>query len=242
MGEISTFYAPGSGRSEPELGRIITINRGRDRGGFAWCASCEYAVAVEATGPEMRWQQPTALPSHTNPRTGEKCRSDPSRQVTPIDLAHVFETDVRAFLFSGTPRTVQGQQLLLSDALRRTLQEALRLGAAQLLETDARDLRALTQNLDGQLVVVIYDAVSGGAGYSARLSRDAGFAMRDLLLETHKVLNCRNPDCLRACARCLHEYSNQMIWHELDRHPALAWIEAILLDSGIAIPPKFVKQ
>ena len=63
---------------------------------------------------------------------------------------------------------------------------------------------------------------------SSRLSRDESFAMRNLPISVRKVLNCKNPDCLRACARCLHEYSNQMIWHELDRRPALDWIKAIL--------------
>ena len=231
--DIRTFHAPGSGRPEAELGRIITINRGPDRGGFVWCPACEHAEPVEGHGPERRWQRRSMMSTHINPRTGERCRVDLARQVQPIDLAHVFETDVRAFLFSGGPRARIGTPPPFDETLRRTLQEALRLGAAQLLETDPRDLRALTQVLDGDLVVVLYDAVSGGAGYAARLTRDAGFSMRVLLTMTRDVLECTNPDCIRACSRCLHDYSNQRVWHELDRNPALVWVDALL--NGVAV-------
>lgn len=225
---IRTFHAPGSGRPDPELGRIITINRGPGRGGFVWCPFCEHAEPVEGHGPENRWQKRQTMTRHQNPRTGEWCRADTAQRIQPVDLAHVFETDVRAFLFLGGPQARDTAPPPLDGAMRRTMQEAFRLAAAQVLETDARDIRALTQLLDGDLVVVLYDAVSGGAGYAARLARDEGFRMKDLLRAAHQVLECANPDCLRACSRCLHDYSNQRIWHELDRRPALLWLDALL--------------
>lgn len=89
-------------------------------------------------------------------------------------------------------------------------------------------MRALQQTLDGDPIVVLYDAVSGGAGYAARLTRDAGFAMADLLEAARAVLDCTNASCQRACVRCLQDYSNQRIWHLMDRRPALAWVEALL--------------
>lgn len=232
VASILSFHAPGSNRPDYELGRIISVNTGKKKGGFAWCRHCEHATPAEGDGPGLRWQKPrgVALAAHKNPRTGLDCRFDQNQPVPAVDLAHVFETDVRAFLFSGGARDRDGTSIVESPQLYRTMQEAIRLGATRLLETDARDIRALLQYLEDQPIVVLYDAVSGGAGYAARLTRDAGFAMRDLLIAARSVLDCTNPHCVRACVRCLHDYSNQRIWHELDRQPALAWVEAILAE------------
>lgn len=236
---LLTFHAPGSNRPDPELGRIITVNRGRHKGGFAWCWACEHAMAVAGSGPGRAWQGPQVIAPHTNPRTGLDCRADPAQQVYPIDLAHVFETDVRALLFESLPRSPDGDDLSHHTTLGRTLQEAMRLGAAELLETDPRDLRGLIQRLEGNLVIVLYDAVSGGAGYTTRLTREDGFLAQDLLLGARKILDCPNPDCHSSCTRCLNDYSNQAFWLEFDRRPALAWLESILIDAGVKITPRW---
>jgi hypothetical protein len=239
---ITTFHAPGSNRPDAELGRIITVNRGRHGGGFAWCPSCEHAVPAHAFGPGNAWQRKMQLEPHTNPRTGRDCRYDPSIDVWPIDLAHVFETDVRALLFEGLPHDRHGNLITPSHKLDRTLQEALRLGAAGLLETDARDLRAIVQRLDGHLVIVLYDTVSGGAGYSTRLTQEEGFKAFDLLMAARSILDCENPDCVTSCTRCLNDYSNQRLWSDFEREPAMAWVEAILLDAGMKITPSQNKR
>ncbi|MBF9052036.1 DEAD/DEAH box helicase [Roseobacter sp. HKCCD9010] len=236
---VRTFHAPGSNRPDHELGRIITVNRGRHGGGFAWCHNCEHAVPAHGHGPDLAWQQQTFLQPHQNPRSGQPCRFDASNPSWPIDLAHVFETDVRGLLFEGLPRTPSGDAIPPDISLDRTLQEALRLGAAELLETDPRDLRALVQRLDGLLVVVIYDSVSGGAGYAKRLTSEEGYLARDLLLVARNILNCPNPDCITSCTRCLNDYSNQRNWPDFDRRPAQAWIETILIDAGVQIDPEW---
>jgi hypothetical protein len=236
---IRTFSAPGSNRPDPELGRIITVNRGKHGGGFAWCRTCEHAVPVAGWGPDLKWQQAARLAPHVNPRSGLECRFDQNQAVSPVDLAHVFETDVRALLFDCTPVRPDGAAIQRGPRLDRTLQEALRLGASQLLETDARDLRGLVQGLGGCLVVVLYDTVSGGAGYATRLTRDEGFRMRDLLLAARGILACPNPGCETSCTRCLNDYSNQRLWPDFERKPALAWLESILLSAGVKIDPRW---
>lgn len=234
VSSILSFHAPGSNRPDHEIGRIITVNTGKKKGGFAWCRNCEHAAPAEGDGPGLRWQKPRGvqLSPHRNPRTGIDCRFDPNQRVAAVDLAHVFETDVRGFLFVGGARDSGGRHIEETPELYRTMQEAMRLGASRLLETDPRDIRALLQYLDNQPIVVLYDAVSGGAGYAGRLARDVGFGLQDLLTSARSILDCSNPDCLRACVRCLHDYSNQRIWHELDRHPVLAWIDGILAEHG----------
>jgi hypothetical protein len=239
---LLTFHAPGSNRADHELGRIITVNRGRHGGGFAWCPNCEHAEPVHAIGPERAWQQRSTLPAHSNPRSGQSCRYDPTKPIFPIDLAHVFETDVRCLLFQSFPRTPTGLAIMPDAKLDRTLQEALRLGAADLLETDPRDIRALTQRLNGHLVVVLYDSVSGGAGYATRLTNEDGYRAQDLLMAARNVLACSNPECVSSCTHCLNDYSNQRHWPEFERRPALAWIESILMDVGVDIDPQWDRQ
>lgn len=236
---ILTFHAPGSNRPDSELGRIITVNRGKRGGGFAWCRRCEHAAPVAGTGPEGKWQKETFLEPHENPRSGQECAFDPTQPVWPIDLAHVFETDVRALLFKGVPRDPDGNAIPDTIGLSRTLQEALRLGAADLLETDPRDLRVLGQRLAGYPVIVLYDSVSGGAGYATRLTQEDGFRALDLLMAARNILACRNEHCITSCTRCLNDYSNQRYWPDFERRPALAWIETMLLDSGAKIDPKW---
>ena len=66
------------------------------------------------------------------------------------------------------------------------------------------------------------------------MTQDPGFKAQDLLLDARGILACPNPDCVTSCTRCLNDYSNQRLWPEFERKPALAWIEAILLDAGVA--------
>lgn len=61
--------------------------------------------------------------------------------------------------------------------------------------------------------------------------------VRDLLFAARKILDCANPDCRKSCTRCLNDYSNQAYWLDFERHPALAWIETILIDAGLKITP-----
>jgi hypothetical protein len=195
-------------------------------------------VPVPGTGPRLTWQSPARMAPHVNPRSSLDCRFDQNQPVSPIDLAHVFETDVRGFLFDCAPVRPDGVSLTAGPRLDRTLQEALRLGAAHLLETDPRDLKALVQHLAYRTVVVLYDTVSGGAGYATRLAKDPGFMARDLLLAARGILACPS-DCETSCTRCLNDYSNQRLWPEFERKPALAWIETILLNAGVTITPRW---
>ena len=222
--DIDTFHAPGFHMPGQDVGRVIIINKGRLGGGFGWCHACEHAFPAQPGGPG--WQQSLPMPEHVNPRTGQPC--DFRGTVYPVDLSHVFETDVRCFLFRGVPRDAQGVPFQLTVEGHKTLSEALRLASAELLETDPRDLRSTEQWLNNRPVVVLYDSVSGGAGYSARLTRDAGFSMADLLGAMEELLDCSNPDCETSCSRCLNDYSNQRHWPDFDRRPILDWVRNML--------------
>ena len=64
------------------------------------------------------------------------------------------------------------------------------------------------------------------------------FKTERLLLQARSVLDCPDPTCVRCYTRCLNDYSNQRIWHQLDRRSALTWIEAKLIAASVKITPK----
>ena len=221
---ILTFHAPGANAPEAELGRIISVNKGSKGGGFAWCAYCEHAEPVPNNG--IGWQQDYQMGVHRNPRSDEPC--DFHDIVRPVDLGHVFETDVRTFMIITAPSVAAGAMTIVDDRLRKTLREAFRLAVARLLETDARDLRATDQRIGGMPIIVLYDAVAGGAGYTTRLTSDPKFPMRKILEGVRNVLDCKNIHCMSSCTHCLNDYSNQKNWQDFDRRPALEWVVQLL--------------
>ncbi len=231
VGGILTFHAPGANAPDQQLGRIITVNKGPKGGGYVWCPYCEFAEAVENN--PMGWQQDQPVPSHHNPRTDEKCPFQGNAR--PVDLGHVFETDVRTFLVQAMPKGEDGGPFIPSERMRKTFREAMRLAVTRLLETDSRDIRATDQSMSGAPVIVLYDSVAGGAGYTTRLTKDDKFTMRRVLEAMRDTLDCSNTHCTTSCTRCLNDYSNQKNWQDFERRPVLDWVDQIL--SGKAFVP-----
>ena len=225
--KVSSFFAPAiSSQTDKPSGRMIVINKGPKGFGYRWCQRCEYAT------PSPTFAMPSEkVEPHKNPRTGDQC---PSEKMITIDLGHQFDTDIRAihidnpmpsFSFSADYEEKQRNFL-------RTLSEAMRLAAVELLETDSRDLRAAIECPDGKPTIVLSDAVPGGAGYCERLLRESAFSGKKLFEKMQDVLECpRGKNCDTSCSQCLCEYSNQQHWEKLDRKPCLEWLEGILSPS-----------
>ena len=225
--KVSSFFAPAiSSQTDKPSGRMIVINKGPKGFGYRWCQRCEYATSSPAFAMPSEKVEP-----HKNPRTGDPC---PSERMITIDLGHQFNTDIRAIhidspmpSFSFSEDYEEKQRNFL-----RTLSEAMRLAAVELLETDSRDLRAAIECPDGKPTIVLSDAVPGGAGYCERLLRESAFSGKKLFEKMQDVLECpRGKNCDTSCSQCLCEYSNQQHWEKLDRKPCLEWLEGILSPS-----------
>ena len=222
--KVSSFFAPAISQTDKPSGRMIVINKGPKGSGYRWCQRCEYATPAPANPSEK--PEP-----HKNPRTGDSC---PSEQMTTIDLGHQFNTDIRAIhidhpipLF-GQDTPSQNREEKQKNFLR-TLSEAMRLASSELLVTDSRDLRAVFERPKGKPMIVLSDSVPGGAGYCERLLKESDFSAKTLFQKMRDILDCpRGEKCDTSCSRCLHEYSNQRYWDELDRKPCLDWLEDIL--------------
>jgi ATP-dependent helicase YprA (DUF1998 family) len=220
---VRTFFAPARPLpGEPTTqGRLFVLNKGPHGAGFHRCRRCEHAQPAEKAYSRRTLQQP-----HRDPRSGEQCSiSDLDR---PINLGHVFETDVRALRFGeAIPDATSGTDPEEHKRrFTRTLAEALRIAAARLIDADPRDLAATMQVDTNRPVAVLYDTVPGGAGYVRRLA-SGGLSIAALLAKATALLDC-SARCASACRQCISDYSNQSYWEELDRLPVLAWLRRIL--------------
>jgi ATP-dependent helicase YprA (DUF1998 family) len=220
---VRTFFAPARPLpgEPPAQGRLFVLNKGPSGAGYHRCRRCEHAQPAE-----KGFARRTLQASHRDPRSGDLCpNSDLDR---PVNLGHVFETDVRALRFGAAiPDSAPGAD---PDEHRRqftrTLAESLRIAAARLIDADPRDLAATMQVDANRPVAILYDTVPGGAGYVRRLA-SGDFSISALLGRACALLDCP-AKCASACRQCLSDYSNQGYWEELDRLPVLAWLRQIL--------------
>lgn len=231
LARVTHFFAPAVAPEGSQPGRMLVLNRGPMGAGYLWCRACEHArpAPQEAIGgTEIR-------AVHENPRTGDRCRVESLRW--PVDLAHIFETDLRGIRIDQpvpefSDRPTDKERKAAREGFLRTLAEALRLAAADILETDPRDIRATVELLGAAPFVILSDAVPGGAGYCRRLLEDSRFSARVLLGRAIAVLDCpRGAACETSCSRCLNDYSNQVHWDQFNRHPVLNWLRALLAQS-----------
>lgn len=206
---------------DAKQGRMFVVNKGRNFG-FLRCA-CGFAemlrnpvahvAEIQARGHRSPYNQPCTLNSwHTE------------------DLAHEFHTDVLQIRIDQPiplpanlrPDEIDGWR----EGFVRTLVEAVRLGAVNLLGIDQRELCGTARSrIFGYPEVVLYDSVAGGAGYCQMLT--GRFSMRDLLKNALEVLRCK-AECSHSCRTCLQGYENQLYWEKLNRKPVLAWLEGLL--------------
>lgn len=228
---VSSFFAPAISRNGGSTGQLLILNRGPSGTGYLWCPACEFARP--APGGIVRSTE--VVSPHHNPRTGDRCRVESLKW--PVDLAHVLETDLRGIRIEQDLPTLDGrtdiERRAAQDGFLRTLAEAIRLAAADLLGTDPRDLRATVEVPGGAPLVILSDAIPGGAGYCRRLLEEPRFSGRNLISQALAILDCpRGDECETSCRRCLNDYSNQVLWDKFERHSVLGWLRALLERSA----------
>ena len=229
LASVSTFFAAAHGKSGEHEGRMVVVNRGPHGSGYLRCPRCEHA---EAALSGTFFGKTEISSKHYDPRTGDRCPVEALKY--PTDLAHIFTTDVRILRLSEpVPMApdVSDPDTYQKDVLRGAA-EALRLAAAQLLETDPRDLRATFEVGPDGFLIVLADATPGGAGYARRLVNEPRYSARRLLTAALAILDCERGDlCQTSCVRCLNDYSNQAYWDRFDRRASLAWLTDVLAQS-----------
>ena len=201
--------------SNDRAGSMFIVNRGPHGHGYNICKKCNYATPAKEPKPRKI--------KHKEPLTGNFCQADSFMKTE--DLAHEFNTDVLMLRFSlpvPKPESENARQEI--DSFIRTLSEALRFAATGLLEVQSTELRATPRLRGNHVDIIIYDSVSGGAGYCVQLQNE--ISKKVLVQAAINRLDCVQ-DCSTACSGCLCDYSNQMMWDQLDRIPVLQWLQGI---------------
>lgn len=204
-------------------GRMFVVNNGRGSG-FLRC-QCGYAKLLKNTGAH---QFEVKNATHRTPYN-QPCTANAQTKWKREDLAHEFRTDVLQLRFDlpiPVPfEIIDDQREAWRDGFIRTLVEAVRLGAALMLELDARSFSGTSRLWRaGHPEVVLYDSVPGGAGYCQLVN---AHTMCELLEHAMLALDCP-AGCSHACRACLHTYDNQAHWDKMNRKPVLEWLRGIV--------------
>lgn len=154
-------------------GELLLLNGGEEDKGFAICQKCGFADSEWHVTGQGRVNLPSHFERHhalqsTARWVDRRCWGDDEAPVWRRQhLAARQTTHLLRLDFSRC-----GQ--VLSRELILTLGQALRLAAANVLEQDAREIRAIEPAQDPQTgrytSVVLYDTLAGGAGHLAQLS------------------------------------------------------------------------
>ncbi|WP_300156441.1 DEAD/DEAH box helicase [Solidesulfovibrio sp.] len=219
--EISKALLRGHALDAKEpIGTLFIVNRGPYGQGYHQCPLCNFMLPARKF--ESKVQQ------HTELLSDKRCKNQ--KLSWPMDLAHIFHTDVTILRFTrplpSPPVNTDGNSSEhFVESFARTLVEALRFSASEMLDVRSGDLRA-TYKLNGDFIeAILYDAVPGGAGYGVRLFNET--PLRRLLEFAEQRLDC--PDgCSGGCRSCLCDYSNQRVWEIFTRLPVLDWVRGML--------------
>jgi hypothetical protein len=221
-------------------GSLFVANRGMYGEGYFRCSLCNLcgpfrkakaARAAKVGKNKTGGAAAIAKWVHKDPATGLTCKKD-EQSKSGLDFAHTFNTDVRLLRFlERLPERddVPEVQRRYQEQVARTIAEACRLGASDLLHLHPGELRSTYRlySTAGSLVeVVLYDGVPGGAGYSARLGQPQ-FSFTALMQAARLRLECP-ASCDSACRSCLCDYGNQRYWDSFQRRDALAWLDRLL--------------
>jgi len=206
---------------DAKQGRMFVVNRGRGYG-FLRCL-CGYAVILKNPGAHLIQVQQTG---HRTPYN-QPCDRRPTQLE---DLAHEFRTDVLQVRLDRPiplPADLRPEEVSdWSNSFARTLVEAMRLAATELLGINQREIGGTARvRFFGHPEIVLYDTVPGGAGYCHMLV--ARHSVCALLRATLDALSCP-ANCSHSCRACLQGYDNQMYWEKLTRRPVLAWLRDLL--------------
>jgi DEAD/DEAH box helicase/Helicase conserved C-terminal domain/Domain of unknown function (DUF1998) len=216
-------------------GSLFVANRGTHGEGYYRCLFCNFCAPAHRNKKTVAAKKTVSDAAtkkfvHIDPSTGQKCKQDVLPKMG-VDFAHTFNTDVRLLRFlaplpeSTTPDTGPRHY---QEQIARTVAEACRLAASDLLHLHAGELRStyrLYSSAGNIVEVVLYDGVPGGAGYSARLGTPR-FSFPQLIQAARRRLECP-AGCESACRSCLCDYGNQRHWDSFRRKDAQNWLERL---------------
>jgi ATP-dependent helicase YprA (DUF1998 family) len=213
-----TWQAPNGGTVHARSGsrgRLIAISEGPTGAGYLICDWCGAGRALDGK----------RINKHTHLLRDVEC-TGPMRQRS---LAHPYETDLLDLTFDHLAMPVDTDL-----ASWRSLLYALLEGAAERLELSRDDIDGtLHRRPGGELGIVMFDTVPGGAGGVLRIADSLDQVIEAAL---NRVSNC---DCGEetSCYGCLRGFRNQNFHEELSRGRALQILHPLHMGGGLTMNP-----
>ncbi len=151
-----------------------------------------------------------------------------------VFLGYDFITDMLALIFPIDDNFINGwnhnpekdggnHYNLWIERAAQSLAEALRLTASNKLDVDFTELvTGYRLRKCGEIYYVdiyLYDSLSSGAGYAARVAE----SIKEILSDIEILLSSCN--CDSACFKCLKHYQNRFVHGTLDRNFALQLLQ-----------------
>ena len=190
-------------------GRLAVLSEGRRARQFYICSGCGAGFIERQTRHKTSWN------------------SDCTGTLARVSLGHEFVTDVVQLEFHLTPAAedVQGDYSGLGLGIATALLE----GMAEVVDVPSVDLnvtigRAGSAHLP---VIVLYDAVPGGAGLVAHIE-DADVFRMSLEAAYRRVEGGCECGEDTSCYGCLRSYRNQFAHTQLRRGPVKRYIAGLL--------------
>lgn len=208
-------------------------SRGQDRTGFTICLACGWSA------PGLPTPDRNGHIRHKHPFTGKECSvslENPWLVKYLAALGGTTRSDVLEYVLApnadGSPISDRSVAVTLAVLLRKV--------AARQLGIEARELGFAVQNvrLHGHqgLAVLLYDAISGGAGYSSSLGAHAGSLLKTAIEE---AANCP-ANCDASCPECLLSHDTRDVAALLDRNKLIEVLGATF--TGALVVPPSAKQ
>ncbi|TXR53684.1 DEAD/DEAH box helicase [Reinekea thalattae] len=212
-------------------GSVFYHSSGHNGNGYAICLACGKAESMTSIGEFPKALTPDGI--HTPPRPtkfdkGEDNKllecSGSAKLMPGIHLGAHTATDVFELALMN-PAT--GEHISDDEAGRiiaTTLVVALRAALTKQLGISKNEINysirpAIVEGSKEVLVLQLFDAVSGGAGFATSAPSHIEAVLKGMVNELHCISNCND-----ACSKCLLEVDSRHDVDKLDRHAALDWL------------------
>jgi len=177
-------------------GKLAVICKGKKGMGFWICFKCGAAFSGR---PKKK---------HDKSPIGEEC-SSPVRG--PLHLGHTFETDVLTISLEKYEFDTKMEKVDFWYSLLYAILE----GVTQALGIRRQDLDGCLYPYEGEIALVLFDNVPGGAGHVKRVMDEQNlYEILESALERVKNCSC-GPET--SCYGCLRNYQNQFCHEKLKR-------------------------
>ena len=193
--------------------QLLIINKGVNESGFVICRNCGAAVSSDdlQSLKDLNIEKPYS--NQANPR---KCNHDSMSAYIGTDV----RTDMVVYEFTLDSNKIDtGFQSIWLKQAAVTMAEAMVLAAGRLLEVEFNEIRSgyrirYDENIT-YLDIFLFDSLSSGAGYCARLADLSS----ELLSATLAYLS--KCTCESSCHKCLNHFWNQRVQGRMNRHAAI---------------------